>query len=230
MIHDELGRLVDRFTPAEPDLPWDVEAMGQAIGAIVAPPPDFGPDYLADDVTTIKGNLEAWAEEQYEAKEADLGAEVMRQLERLVMLHVIDRLWTEYLTEMEDLRQGIGLVAYGQRDPLVQYKAEAYNLFEALKTNIEHDIVHTIFKVTLVQQAPPPLAQAVQTNRPPDGDSVNGGQRAAIASRPTAGRPVAGRATATAPSRARARAAAKVGRNDPCPCGSGKKYKHCHGA
>jgi preprotein translocase subunit SecA len=217
MIHAELERVVERFTPAEPDLPWDVEAMGQAIAAIMPLPPDFGPDYLAGDVPAITGRLQAWADEKYAEKEAGLGPEVMRQLERLVMLHVIDRLWTEYLTEMEDLRQGIGLVAYGQRDPLVQYKAEAYNLFEALKRNIEHDIVHTIFKVTLVQQAPP-LARGVQTNRPPDADSAAGPRRAAVAGR--AGAAAAGRA----------RTAAKVGRNDPCPCGSGKKYKHCHGA
>jgi preprotein translocase subunit SecA len=134
------------------------------------------------------------------------------------MLHIIDRLWTEYLTEMEDLRQGIGLVAYGQRDPLVQYKSEAYNLFEALKTNIEHDIVHTIFRVTLVQQ-PPPLARNVQTNRPADPESPQPPRRSSGNGRVSGGLAPAGRP----------RAAGKVGRNDPCPCGSGKKYKHCHG-
>ncbi|MCC6625799.1 MAG: preprotein translocase subunit SecA [Chloroflexi bacterium] len=217
MISSELTAIVDRFTPTEPDLPWDLEAMQHAIGAILPPPPDFA-DYLTDEVPAIKDRLEEWAETTYEEKETALGADVMRQLERLVMLHVIDRLWTEYLTEMEDLRQGIGLVAYGQRDPLVQYKAEAYNLFEALKKNIEHDIAHTIYRVTLVQQPPTPVAGAVHTNRQSEVEPPAGPRRAA------------GGGRAAAATAARPRTAAKVGRNDPCPCGSGKKYKHCHGA
>jgi preprotein translocase subunit SecA len=208
MIRSEVARVVEHFTPAEPDLAWDVDAFGQALNAIVPPPPDFGPDFLAGPTEEITARLQEWAEQQYDEKEAALGSEVMRQLERLVMLQIIDRLWTEYLTEMEDLRQGIGLVAYGQRDPLVQYKAEAYNLFEALKRNIEHDIAHSIYRAVLIQRvAPPPVAEGLQTNRPPEAEAARGRR--------------GGAAT---------KARAKVGRNDPCPCGSGKKYKHCHGA
>ena len=216
MIHHELERIVERFTPAEPDLPWDLEAFGQAIAAIMPPPPDFGEEYVNVSTPELVANLQDWAEQCYAEKEAALGEEQMRQLERLVMLHVIDQLWTDYLTEMEDLRQGIGLVAYGQRDPLVQYKSEAYNLFEALKRNIEHDLVHTIYKVTLqpvVQAAP--VAAAAQTNRAPDADSVRA-RRSGGANGGGNGRAV--------------RAGAKIGRNAPCFCGSGKKYKHCHGA
>jgi preprotein translocase subunit SecA len=219
MIHAEIERLVERFTPPEPDIEWDVEAFRHAVDAILPAPPDFGPAYVAREVPEITGSLQAWAEQVYDEKEAELGADAMRFLERAVMLHVIDQLWTEYLTEMEDLRQGVGLVAYGQRDPLVQYKNDAYNLFEALKKNIEHDIVHTVYKVTLVQQvAPQPIAQEVQTNRAPDAEPVRTGRPARVGH------------TARAGQAARPRAAAKVGRNDPCPCGSGKKYKHCHGA
>lgn len=203
MIHGELGRLVERFTPVEADLAWDVEGFGQALGTIMPLPADFGIDYLAEEPATLTAKLQDWANVVYDEKENALGADNMRRLERVVMLNIIDNLWTEYLTEVEDLRQGIGLVAYGQRDPLVQYKSEAYNLFDALKRNIEHDIAHTIYKVSLVHQvAPSPMAEEIETNRPPE----------------------------TAPARRARPARAKVGRNDPCPCGSGKKFKHCHGS
>ena len=126
----------------------------------------------------------------------------MRQLEKVVMLRTIDTLWIDHLTAIDDLREGIGLRAYGQKDPLVEFKAEAHSFFMELEAAIQHDIVNTIYKVAFVKEPEPaPMAAAM-----PMGAGVKGG---------AAGQPL--------------RSNKKVGRNDPCPCGSGKKYKKCHG-
>jgi preprotein translocase subunit SecA len=144
--------------------------------------------------------LETDADRAYTEVENRFGAEAMRQVERHIMLAVIDRLWVEHLTAMDDLREGVGLQAYGQRDPLVVYKTEGYRMFQRLLDNIQHDVVHTMFRVQpAVAQQPvrTRVTQEATTNRD------NG---------------------ASAPTKKR-----KIGVNELCPCGSGKKYKHCHG-
>jgi preprotein translocase subunit SecA len=132
----------------------------------------------------------------------------MRHLERLVMLRAIDLYWVQHLTAMENLRQGIGLHAVGQRDPLVMYRTEGHKMFQALLGRIEDDVVRTIYHVQL---------------------SVPAGVRAGAArgpeKSPMAKAGVRRQQTPAVDARFR-----KVGRNDPCPCGSGKKFKKCHGA
>ncbi len=126
----------------------------------------------------------------------------MRQVERHVLLSVIDRLWVEHLTAMDELREGVGLQAYGQKDPLVVYKTEGYRMFGTLTEHIRHDTVHTIFRVK-----PAIAEQPVQTRITEESTTTN---RSDEADRPQV-------------------SSKKVGANAPCPCGSGKKYKHCHG-
>jgi preprotein translocase subunit SecA len=147
----------------------------------------------------IEAIIRGAAEEAYDAKEEQLGAEDMRRIERFVLLRIIDSLWIQHLTGIDDLREGIGLRAYGQRDPLVEYKVEAANMFEGLLGTIQHDVTHTIYHVTIVREQQPRPVQQMTTNREDE----------------DARQPV--------------RAGRKVGRNDPCPCGSGKKYKKCCG-
>jgi preprotein translocase subunit SecA len=118
----------------------------------------------------------------------------------MVVLQVIDRLWVDHLTAIDDLRQGIGLRAYGQRDPLVEYKNEAFNMFQGLLAAIRHDVSHLIFRAEITREPPRPQPQAMHTNR-----------------------------EETESAREPVRAGRKLGRNDPCWCGSGKKYKRCHG-
>lgn len=142
----------------------------------------------------------------YEKREKEIGSETMRQIERWVALNVIDTLWMDYLDTIEDLRQGIGLRGYGQRDPLVEYKKEAYTMFERLVSAIDDEIVHRIYKVQ-VQQAPSvPQEFAHQIPNTPASEvsqeKVNASQSEDKKK--------------------------KLGRNDPCPCGSGKKWKKCH--
>ncbi len=189
------------------DQDFDVEGLIKALSSVFPLPPDYEPDVR--DADTLMEDLIALMEEAYAAKEDELGDERMRQLERLVMLDIIDKLWVEYLTAIEDLRVGIGLQAYGQRDPLVAFKTEGYRMFQQLQRNIMHDIAHTIFRVTLVQQLPQSAVFAnATTNRAADDET---------------------------PQRSRAKASAgsggpKIGRNAPCPQGTGRKMKHCCGA
>lgn len=171
-----------------------------------------------DEVTEMLGQH---AQAVYAAREQELGEESMRILERLVMLRTIDTLWVEHLTAMEDMRQGIGLRAYGQSDPLVAYKREAYEMFQLLSSNIRHNVARTIFRVNLVRESvpsPQAMVRSVQINR-----------EAAAAPAPL--RPASAvREPVGAAARTGGLTTRKLGRNDPCWCGSGKKYKRCHGA
>ncbi|MCB1246312.1 MAG: preprotein translocase subunit SecA, partial [Acidimicrobiia bacterium] len=141
------------------------------------------------------------AEEAYAKREAELGAEVMRRLERTVVLSVIDNKWREHLAEMDYLRSGIGLRAMGQRDPLVEYQREGFEFFESMVSSTKFDAVRYMFHVQVAASAPAPSASAVTTSSAKSDGSTR---------------------------REPARSGDKVGRNDPCPCGSGKKYKRCH--
>ena len=145
------------------------------------------------------------AVDNYNAREAKNGPEIMRELENLVMLKVVDSHWMEHLDAMDALREGIGLRAYGQRDPLVEYKFEAYDMFEAMKEAIVDDVVRYMYRVNVVTQ---PAVEDHLSHASVNNPNVDGTDEQAK-------EPV--------------RAEHAVGRNDPCPCGSGKKYKNCCG-
>ncbi len=174
----------------------------------------LGQDGLRDKIMNA-------AREFYKKKEEMIGSDMMARLERYAMLSVIDHKWKEHLREMDDLKEGIGLRAYGQKDPLVEYKIEAFKLFEMLLIQIRNDVVSFCFK--FFPQAP----EEVQTkkHRQPLGRIRQIKQSTAsmgISSAPSGGEETAGKPQPV-------HAEVKVGRNDPCPCGSGKKYKNCHG-
>ena len=145
----------------------------------------------------------AEADKAYADKEARFAAEGrdMREVERILLLRSVDRHWMDHIDAMDQLRQGIGLRAYGQRDPVIEYKMEGFNMFEEMISNIQQDTVRLLFHVS-VKKAP------VRREAP---------------------KTVEGPASPTAGVKRTAKAAQKVGRNDPCPCGSGKKYKQCCG-
>jgi preprotein translocase subunit SecA len=163
------------------------------------------------------------AKEFYRKKEEMLGSELMGRLERYAVLSVIDHKWKEHLREMDDLKEGIGLRAYGQKDPLIEYKSEAFKLFVSLLDQIRNDVVSFCFK--FFPQAPEevqrrrrqPSGRVMETkqNTTNIGLSVPAPKAAVIDQRPGKPQPVS--------------VGEKVGRNDPCPCGSGKKFKNCHG-
>jgi preprotein translocase subunit SecA len=169
MIDKELTRLVDAYTAAEHAEDWDLEGLARAALQVMPLPPETSLDAWANlSRDELHEELEGLAEEAYTLKEERLGVDQMRQVERAVMLHTIDRLWIDHLTAMDELREGIGLRAYGQRDPLVEYKNEAYNQFQALLEGIQSEIVHTIYKVELqlVPSAPPAAMQDAQAIHP----------------------------------------------------------------
>jgi preprotein translocase subunit SecA len=155
----------------------------------------------------------------YNKKEETMGSDLMARLERYAVLSVIDEKWKDHLRDMDDLKEGIGLRAYGQKDPLLEYKGEAFRMFETLLSDIRDNVVFFCFKFW--PQAP----EEIQERRPQPRQRINtekqsvdglGYSRSSEEPRPEAKqKPI--------------HADDKVGRNDPCPCGSGKKFKNCHG-
>ena len=225
MVTDEIKALITEHLQGNDSDDWDADGLFAGLGAVMPPVAD-----LTDEGVRLmtRDELEALlldhAERLYDAKERELGAEGMRLLERLVMLRTIDALWVDHLTAMDQMRQGIGLRAIGQSDPLVAYKREAFEMFNQLREMIQRNIAHTIFRVNLVQEpvSPQPV-QEMKTNR----DGLPAGP---LGPPPLAPPPLA-RALARAGAAAAPGAGSqKPGRNDQCWCGSGKKFKRCHGA
>ncbi len=199
MVHKELDDLVNTYTVGYRD-EWDLAGLWQAVRAIMPLPPTLtSTSWESLSATEIADQLHGLAEQLYEAKEQHLGAETMRQVERLTMLHVVDNLWVRHLTDLDNLREGIGLRAVGQQDPLVAYQKEAHEMYNELMVSIQHDIVHRIYHAEVVRQPQHRVVREMRAN-------VDSRQRRGVV------RSVG----------------SKVGRNDPCPCGSGKKYKYCH--
>jgi preprotein translocase subunit SecA len=204
MVEDEIRGMVAAHMAEMGGIDWDIDGLIADVSTVFPLPKAFDVSALSEMKSKqIEDRLIEQARALYEEREKELGADNMRVLERLVMLRTMDNLWIEHLTMMEHMRQGIGLQAVGQRDPLVAYKREGHRLFQELMSTIQHDVVHTIYHVGIVrkeaqEQAPSAMAQVA--------DDRGGGskQRVKAGSR-------------------------KVGRNEPCPCGSGKKYKHCCG-
>ncbi len=170
----------------------------------------------------IKNKILNAAKDFYKKKEDMLGSELMARLERYAVLSVIDHKWKEHLREMDDLKEGIGLRAYGQKDPLVEYKVEAFKLFADLLIQIRDEVVSFAFKFF------PQAAEEVQTRRRPVTRIREIKQNTENIGISSASAPSNGDGD-TAVKVQPVHVGDKVGRNDPCPCGSGKKYKHCHG-
>ncbi|RLC94784.1 MAG: preprotein translocase subunit SecA [Chloroflexi bacterium] len=154
MIRDELKEVVAAHVDSDQ---VDLEGLLEDVGRILPLPPELNRDSLAGkDPVEIEGMLADYASSVYQQKEAQLGPDKMRVLERLVMLRTLDRLWMEHLTMMEHMRQGIGLQAVGHSDPLVAYKKEGHALFESLLANIRHDVVSTFYHVDIVKKEAAP--------------------------------------------------------------------------
>src|SRR5438270_511295 len=202
---------------------WDLEGLVKYLSAYL--PIEAGSEIPESALRAgregLAEHLNAAAADAYDRKVEEIGTDLMPMVERDVMLRTIDWQWMEYLTQMEHFREGIGLRAYGQRDPLVEYKNEAFEMFNELRERIQGSIVARIFRVQVQRNAPPPppVVRQVFESGPgePDGSGANGAPRKPRPATPAAAAAVPGGA------------AAKIGRNDPCWCGSGKKYKRCHG-
>ncbi len=155
MIGTEISSLVRTYLAGEQEL-WEIEPLLASIGVIIPLPDGFDAgSILREGASQTEDTLLTAAETLYEQREEEYGPDTMRAIERAVMLQTIDRLWVQHLTMMSNLRQGIGLYAYGQRDPLVMYKKQGHEAFDGLLERLRHDIVHTIFHVAPAGQAAP---------------------------------------------------------------------------
>jgi preprotein translocase subunit SecA len=213
VVNDTVGKFVAKEVYPEE---WDLEGLLTALSTIY--PVTVTKEDLEDmgSAEEVKERIVEDALKAYEAKEQQLGTDsesgavVLRELERMVLLSLLDNQWREHLYEMDYLQEGIGLRAYGQRDPLVEYQREAFAAFEELEQSIREEFVRYVYRVELIRQDEPqrPRPQRVVTNQP---DEQGGSQKA---SQGKGGGQGSGN---------------KIPRNAPCWCGSGKKYKKCHG-
>jgi preprotein translocase subunit SecA len=247
---DVVAQLVDQYVPGgAPEEQWDAAGLGVALER------DFGPMLPIDewvkaeeagDGSGLRNKIVAALEAAYGQKEVNVGAQVMRYIEKEVMLRTLDQHWREHLAAMDYMRQGIFLRSYAQKNPKQEYKREAFELFSAMLDRIKFDTVTTVSKIQVRSEAEierenlerqQRLARALQMQHAEAISAIQGmpgpgSDGAAAGSAPGAGgnviemdpRPSA---PAVAPF---VRPMPKVGRNEPCPCGSGRKYKHCHGA
>ena len=203
---------------ASPD-DWDVENYKVQIHTIYALDPEAeGIDFERSSSEEINELIWEKLKTKYAEKERQIGGEAMRTYERIIMLNIIDAQWKDHLLALDHLKQGIGLVGYGQKDPLVEYKKESFDLFQAMLDRIDTTTIRSLFNLQVVSEQQP---DELQRRRAARRSSLNftGPNQGAAAAGEEAGK-----------IKTVVRDQPKVGRNDPCPCGSGKKYKKCHGA
>jgi preprotein translocase subunit SecA len=216
---DTLTAYVDGATAEGFPENWDLDTLFQAINTLF--PISFTPETLAAEVggregldsDFILGKVLDDAQKQYSKREADLTPEVMRELERKVLLSVLDRKWREHLYEMDYLQEGIGLRAMAQRDPLVEYQKEGYDLFAAMMDAIKEELVGLLFHVdvNIEQEGGAPVIQSPELDAP----KQVANEQLRYTAADVDGEVVSDGGTS---------------KNAPCPCGSGRKYKRCHGA
>ncbi|HEY7497943.1 MAG TPA: preprotein translocase subunit SecA [Vicinamibacterales bacterium] len=241
LAEELLDGTVDRYAGTEVDPEdRDIGALVTAVSEIYGLDPgdvksadleDMNPEELTDALWQV-------VLQRYEKKEALVPTEILRRVERDIMLQIVDAQWKDHLYSLDHLKEGIGLRGYGQRDPLVEYKKESFALFQAMKDRIEEEIVRYLWRLTPIigddpnaapvrqpaPRRPPQMTMSAQQAPPPSPFGAIGSATAVSdAPRParTGGDDAIKQVRRDEP---------KVGRNDPCPCGSGKKYKKCHGA
>jgi preprotein translocase subunit SecA len=247
LAEEILQDIVDRFAGQKLDVEeWDIPALVRDASRVFG----LDPQALEKLELDTKGTDEiidvvwALAKNSYEEKDRMVGGELLRRVERDIMLQIVDQQWKDHLYSLDHLKEGIGLRGYGQRDPLVEYKKESYALFQDMKARIEEEIVRYLFWLRPVLNEEAPAAPRARRATPmimnnPGAEVVpafaaarSGGAMTAteepIPSGPGGPRPA--RTGGDDVIKTVKRDEPKVGRNDPCPCGSGKKYKKCHGA
>ena len=203
MITDITENAVDISINEDGDVDnWDFTELNELLLPTIPLQPVNASRVKKPRKNDLKQQLKEEAVKLYESKEAEFPeAETIREIERVILLKVIDRKWMDHIDDMDQLRQGIGLAAYGQRDPLVEYKMSGYEMFDEMTQNIKEETVRLLFHVRVEQKVErEQVAKVTSTNKD---DTVKKG-------------PVK-------------RENAKVYPNDPCPCGSGLKYKNCCG-
>jgi preprotein translocase subunit SecA len=233
MRHEVIDELLRKHVPenAYPEQ-WDTAGLKEELKRVL------GLDLPVDEWAKEEGiadeemltRIERRADEHMAAKVAQWGSDVIRYVEKSILLQSLDHLWREHLVMLEHLRQVIGLRGYGQRDPLNEYKSESFNLFEAMVVSLREAVTSQLMRVEIVQSPPPPEATELPFMQAHHIDPSTGEDELAMADASLVPA-MAGNGTSRAPQRNPNDPTSwgKVGRNEACPCGSGKKYKHCHG-
>jgi preprotein translocase subunit SecA len=240
---DVVALLVDQYVPgAAHEAQWDVPGLTQALERDFGPVLPIGAWLDAEEIgdgSGLKKKVIAALEEAYEQKRAGVGPEVMRYIEKEVMLRTLDQHWREHLAAMDYMKQGIFLRSYAQKNPKQEYKREAFELFSAMLDRIKYDTVTTVSKIQVRSQAEVEreelerqhrLARALQMQHAEAVSPIQGLPVPDGATGQSANALEADGRGAAPPATPFVRQLPKVGRNEPCPCGSGKKYKYCHGA
>jgi preprotein translocase subunit SecA len=239
-----IERLVEEYTAGDFVEDWDLDGLMRRIEEIYIPSDDFElpePGRVEREDLTVRLQEEALA--QYDAREEELGEELMRGVERYLLLEIIDQRWQEHLYDMDYLQHGIGLRGLAQMDPLVAYKNEAYELFQDLMNSVWSDFARLIYhvQVTIHDADGQPVAPQPSRSGSSSSTSATGGGRVTYSGGHSAAGATAMAAAAEQgayeegppPEPVQQRVvdeSQQIGRNDPCWCGSGKKYKKCHGA
>jgi preprotein translocase subunit SecA len=239
-----LGDLLEKYCPREAHADdWDIAKLKGDIFT------RFGVDILAEGVQPDKLNRQELGDaifdklkERYDAKEKLIGPDAMRYHERMIMLSVLDQQWKDHLLSMDHLKEGIGLRGYAQHDPLVEYKRESFEMFEAMMQRFQEDTVRYLYLMQVIEPAAQVEVPPQPVGAPTSGDGNGRRPRRASTSmddleeefqrrkrRELEQARMAGSGDYQ-PVQQVVRSGAKIGRNDPCPCGSGKKYKKCCGA
>ena len=239
MRHNSIDELVAKHVPenAYPEQ-WDVAGLKEELQRVLGldlPVDEWAKEEgIADE--EIFARVERRADEHMAAKVAQWGADVIRYVEKSILLQTLDHLWREHLVMLDHLRQVIGLRGYGQRDPLNEYKAEAFSLFEAMSQNLRQAVTAQLMRVEITT-SPPPEPAMLPEMAAHKVDPTTGEDEMALAlagaetlARHGIGQPASGAAEPAPVRNPRDPSSwGKVGRNEACPCGSGKKFKHCHG-
>ena len=221
-VLDVVNQIVTLHAPEDSGSEWNIEEIAESIKALIGtstPLSTSRDGTLHSDLVDVAGNRDFHklsefifdhVTKAYEAKEKEAGPEAMRQLEKFILLRTVDELWMDHIETMEQLRDSVRLRAYGQRDPLIEYKIEGQKMFEQLQNAVKGQVANLIFKVSFIQQ---PREVKMEERRP---DIVGDPHK----HQETVNEPVHRQLSGDK--------SPNVGRNDPCPCGSGKKYKKCH--
>ncbi len=216
-VLDIVNQIVTIHAAEDEMAEWNMEEIAESIKTLIAKNESLHSELVeiggSKDFHRLSEFLADYVTKAYEAKEKETGPEAMRQLERLVLLRTIDELWMDHIEEMEHLRDSVRLRAYGQRDPLIEYKIEGQKMFEKLQDSVKGQVANLIFKVSMIQQP----KEVKMEERRPDIVREEGHNHQAQINEPAHRAP----AQNDHP---------EIGRNDPCWCGSGKKFKKCHGS
>jgi preprotein translocase subunit SecA len=211
LAEEMLDTMVDFYCPggAYPET-WDVTGLKDVLAAKFSY--HAGGDIDPQSLSREEFRTKLWEalKQSYDAKEQQIGSELMRHLEKVFMLQAVDHQWKDHLLAMDHLKEGIGLRGYGQKDPLIEYKKEGFDMFEEMKQRIVESTVENLFRIKVAAKEQGEEIERKQKRQIANLSFVGAGDAAAKPAEPV-------------------HVGAKVGRNDPCPCGSGKKYKKCHG-